>query len=126
MFEQLVSAEMRFEQMGARLSDGDLLKDPTAYASFMKEYKALEGIVEKYREYCRLVSAEAEALELMQSGDDEMKMLAKDELRLVKEQLPTVTNELQILLLPKAVMEAKKWSCIPLCGQNRWRRTRYS
>ena len=107
MFEQLASAEMRFEQMGARLSSGELMKDPTAYASFMKEYKALEEIVTVYRSYRQLTESENEALELMQSGDEELKLLAKEELRAIKEQLPLVTERLQILLLPKDPMDEK-------------------
>ncbi|MBE6673275.1 MAG: peptide chain release factor 1 [Ruminococcaceae bacterium] len=107
MFEQLASAEMRYEQMDARLSSPDLMKDPAAYASFMKEYRALGEIVSVYRNYRQLVDAEKEALELMQAGDDDLKVLAKEELRSVREQLPLVIEQLQILLLPKDPLDEK-------------------
>ena len=105
MFSELEMAELRFEQMGARMEQGAI--EPSEYAAFMKEYRALEVIIEKYREYKALQASEADALELLASGDEELKALAKEELREVKEKLPTVTEELQILLLPKDPLDEK-------------------
>ena len=107
MFENLSSAELRFEQMASRLSDPNVAKDPAAYTALMKEYRSLETIILKYREYKALVAGEAEALELIAVGDEELKALAKEELRSIKEQLPIVSRELQILLLPKDPLDEK-------------------
>ena len=107
MFEELASAELRFEQMASKLSDTDIAKDPSAYSALMKEYRSLEAIILKYREYKQLLTSEKEALELLAVGDDDLKMLAKEELRISKERLPIVTQELQVLLLPKDPLDEK-------------------
>ena len=107
MFEELASAELRYEQMGARLSEPDIAKDPSAYAALMKEYRSMETIILKYREYKQLLQEEQEALELLGMGDEELKELAKEQLREAKAKLPLVTQELQVLLLPKDPLDEK-------------------
>ena len=47
MFKELESAELRFEAMGAKLSDPSVTGDAKAYAALMKEYSALSQILEK-------------------------------------------------------------------------------
>ena len=107
MFKELESAELRFEAMGAKLSDPSVTGDAKAYAALMKEYSALSQIIEKYREYKSLQAAEREALELISAGDAELAELAKEELKNAKERLPAVIEELQILLLPKDPLDEK-------------------
>ena len=107
MFNELESAELRLEAMGAKLSDPSVTGDAKAYAALMKEYRSLSVIIEKYREYKALQSAEKEALELLASGDAELSELAKEELKNAKERLPVVIEELQLLLLPKDPLDDK-------------------
>ena len=107
MFEELASAELRYEQMASRLSEPDIAKDPAAYTALMKEYRSMEAIILKYREYKQLLQEEKEALELIGMGDEELKELAKEQLREAKTKLPVVSQELQVMLLPKDPLDEK-------------------
>ena len=49
MFEQLSSAEERYQAINEKLMDPNVVSDPKQYADLMKEYKNLTPIVEKYR-----------------------------------------------------------------------------
>lgn len=51
MFDKLKAVESRFEEINARLLEPDVVSDNAVYRSLMKEYRNLEPIVEKFREY---------------------------------------------------------------------------
>lgn len=103
MFEKLKATEDRFEEISSKLTDPDIICDNELYAKLMKEYKNLEPLVEKYREYCLYVKNQADALEIIdESGaDKEMKELARMELDEAREKLEVISEELKILLIPK-------------------------
>lgn len=71
------------------------------YTKLMKERKALLPIVEKYAEYEACLADMKDAEELILSGDPDLKKLGEDTLRECKEKLPTVEEQLKILLIPK-------------------------
>ena len=61
----------------------------------------MEPIVNKYKEYKKAKESVAEAKEMLESGDDELKELAKMELSELEDKIPEMEDELKILLLPK-------------------------
>jgi peptide chain release factor 1 len=68
----------------------------------MKEHSELSEIIEAYRAYKSAKSAVDEAKELLnESADEELRQLAKDELKEGQERLDSLADELKILLLPK-------------------------
>lgn len=101
MIDKLRDAEIRFAQIEASLSDADVVSDLAKYTALMKEHRALSPIVEKYREYRRVLSDVEGAKELLESGDAEMRDLAQEEFREGKERLAALEEELKVLLLPR-------------------------
>lgn len=103
MIEKLKAAEERYEEIGELLSDPEVIGDNKQYASLMKEYKNLTPIIDKYREYLRLVKTRDEARELMEEagGDKEMKELAKSEYNESSAAADECIEALKVLLLPK-------------------------
>ena len=69
----------------------------------MKEYRSLEPIVEKYREYAAAKKAMEEALEMLEEGglEPDFKEMVEEEFHANKNKLPDLEQELKILLLPK-------------------------
>ena len=65
----------------------------------IKEHASIEDVVMKFREYKKVKQAMADAEELMQ--DPDMKDLAEEEYYSSKEKLPTIEEELKVLLIPK-------------------------
>lgn len=68
----------------------------------MKEHSNLQPIVEKFREYKRILDTIKEAEELLDTDlDEDFEKLVKEELNRAKEQKEIVETQLKILLLPK-------------------------
>ncbi|MBQ8248554.1 MAG: peptide chain release factor 1 [Clostridia bacterium] len=101
MFEKLKITEENYEKMAEELSLPEVICDQERYTKLMREHKRLTPIVEKYREYVACESQLRETEEMLSEKlDPEMEELAREELNSLKEQLPVLEQELQILLLP--------------------------
>lgn len=103
MLEKLKLTEEKYNDIAEKLMDPNVINDTKAYASYMKEYKNLTPIVEKYREYCKILSDKTDAEELLadKSTDEEMRELAEAEIEEAKPKLEEIAEELKIMLLPK-------------------------
>lgn len=102
MFEKLEPVAAKYEDMEIRLSQPDVMADPTLYTALIKEYHALTPTIEAYRRYRGLEVARAEALELAETADDpDMRDMAAEEAVLLKDKLETAAAELQTLLIPR-------------------------
>lgn len=89
----------RFDQIEARLgaaSDGEEI------VRLSREHSELKEVTEKARELkaARAGLAEAEAI-IAEGGDKDMAELAQEERAEMKERIPQIERELQLLLLPK-------------------------
>ena len=102
MLEKLTAAEERFRAIEARLSSPDVYEDMASYTALLKEFKSLEPVMQKYREYQAVKKAMEEAENILaHTSDEDMLELANDELRSCKEKLPEVEKALTLMLLPK-------------------------
>ena len=103
MLEKLKLTEEKYNDIAEKLMDPNIINDTKAYASYMKEYKNLTPIVEKYREYCKIFSDKTDAEEILadKSTDEEMRELAEAEIEEAKPKLEEITEELKVMLLPK-------------------------
>ncbi len=101
MFEKLKITEENYEKMSEELSLPEVVCDNEKYTKLMREHKRLTPIVEKYREYISVTEQIADTEEMLSDKlDAEMEELCKAELAELKERLPKIEEELQILLLP--------------------------
>lgn len=91
----------RHEELEALLSESEIVSDQKRFQSFSKEYAQLEPIVTCYKRYKTVLHNLEEAKILAEDNDPSMRELAKLELDQAKEELATLENELQILVLPK-------------------------
>ena len=103
MLEKLKVMEEKYNDINEKLMDIEIINDTKQYASYMKEYKNLTPIVEKYREYVKYDTQLKDAEELLSdsSVDKEMKELAEMEYDEAKEKTAEIAEELKIMLLPK-------------------------
>lgn len=103
MFEKLAVMAEKYNEIGEKLSDPDIVTDNKLYAQLMKDYKNMTPIIEKYNEYQKAFSAFSDAKEMLDEGisDREMKELAQAELEESKADMERFTQELKILLLPQ-------------------------
>lgn len=101
MFQKLKEAEDKFNALESRMQHPDSFSDMEVYAELIKEYRALEPVILKYREYGQVKAQCNEALDILEtSRDAELRELAAEELKVSKIRLEELEEELKIMLLP--------------------------
>lgn len=101
MFSKLESVLKRYNELERLLSDPATASDRVKLVEYSKERAQMGSIVEKYLEYKKVAKEIEENSELLESADEELKEMAKEELTRLKEQRPKLEEELKILLIPK-------------------------
>lgn len=99
MFDKLESVEKRYEELNEKIADPEVIANQSEWQKLMKEHADIAEIVEKYREYKKVVSTIEELKELL--NDKEMHDLAQMELDEAREKLPKIEEALKLLLVPK-------------------------
>ena len=100
MFEKIEIFDKRYAELNRRLYEPSVAADPVEYQKVMKEVKSIEEIVLTYRDYKTALQTEQESLEILESGDAELRELAQLELDEAKEKIEELSEQLKILLLP--------------------------
>ncbi len=98
---KLSEVEKKFAELSEKLSDPELVTDREKYAQIAREHAELEKIVEAYREYKRVLKEISENKELLEDGDEEIRELAREELKRLQERAEALEKEIPLLLLPK-------------------------
>ena len=102
MLNKLAQIEIKFEKIQESLADPQTVMDQEKFKELMRENKRLLPIVEKYREYKKACTEEEDAEMLLEEADDaEMKKMIIDEIAIQREKKKALSEELQILLLPR-------------------------
>ena len=101
MFDKLDFIVEKYEELSMKVSDPDVIANQTVWQKHIKEMGEMEPIVKKYTEYKAAKTSMAEAKEMLDMGDEELRELAKMEISDLEDQIPVMEDELKILLLPK-------------------------
>jgi peptide chain release factor 1 len=97
----------RYEEVGALLSDGDIISDQNRFRALSKEYAELEPLVKTYGSYKDVVENIDEAKLLLKDSDTDMRDMAQEEMRSGEAQRQVLELEMQKLLLPKDPKDSK-------------------
>ncbi|MCK7558939.1 peptide chain release factor 1 [Chitinophaga sedimenti] len=101
MIDKLEAIRGRFEQVSLALTNPEVVSDNKQFSKFSKEYRQLEKIVKAYKAYTDLLDAIAFNKEVLESGDEEMRELAKAETESLSEQKEEAEATIRNLLIPK-------------------------
>lgn len=101
ILEKLQSISDRYEEVGALLSDPDVIGDQNNFRNLSKEYAEIEPVVKTYLSYSQVQNSITEASLLLKDTDAEMRAMAQEELSSAEANLAILELELQKLLLPK-------------------------
>lgn len=101
MFDKLDFILEKYEELAMKVSDPDVINNQPLWQKHIKEMGEMEPIVNKYKEYKTAKENLAAAKEMLESGDEELRELAKMEISDIEDKIPDMENELKILLLPK-------------------------
>lgn len=101
MFDKLDFILEKYDELSLKVSDPEVINNQPVWQKHIKEMGEMEPIVNKYREYRKAKGDIADAREMLDSGDEELKEMAKMEITELQEKLEQYENELKILLIPK-------------------------
>ena len=107
MFAKLENLERRFEDLERQLSSPDVLSDQERYVKMTRAHAELGQVVALFRRYKELHSQLEESRSMLNDPDPDMKAMAQEEIKTLEGELPTIEQELKILLLPKDPMDDK-------------------
>ncbi len=91
----------RYEELGALLSDSEVIADQDKFRSLSMEYAELEPIAQCYQRYQKSREELEEAELLADDSDPEMQAMAEEEIGELTAGIEALEAELQTLLLPR-------------------------
>jgi len=102
ILSRLEGVKVRFEEVGLLITDPSIIADMARYVRLNREYKQLEPVVEALNAYKNLLSNIEGAREMIaEEKDEELRVMAKEELDLYQQQLAPLEEDIKLLLLPK-------------------------
>ncbi|MFQ7474095.1 MAG: peptide chain release factor 1, partial [Anaerovoracaceae bacterium] len=101
MFDKLDFITEKYDELAQKVSDPEIINNQPVWQKHVKEMGEMEPIVNKYKEYRKAKTDLADAKEMLEDGDDEMRELAKMEISELEDTIEEQEAELKILLLPK-------------------------
>ncbi len=101
MFENLEAVEKKYLEIEKKLSEPELAKQQSEFRKLSQEHSGLQELVAEYRLYKKTLDEIHSNQELLQSADADIVPLAREELKSLDLELQSITQKLQILLLPK-------------------------
>ena len=103
MFDKLELLETKYAEITRLIIDPDVLADASKYQKHAKTHSDLTPIVEKFREYKQLKVeiGEAEQMLVDHASEEELRVLAQEELASLESKIGKVEEDLKLLLLPK-------------------------
>lgn len=107
MIDKLEAIKGRFEQVSLALTNPEVVSDNKKFGQLSKEYRQLEKIVKAYDAYRKLLDNIAFNKEVLDSGDEEMRELAKAETEELQEQKVVQEEAIRNLLIPKDPQDEK-------------------
>lgn len=102
MLDKLQFVENKYEELSIKISDPSVMANQTEWRKLCKEHSEIEIMVNKYREYKKILEdLEANKEMLWSESDREMKEMIQEEIRGLEESKENIEKELRILMLPK-------------------------
>ncbi len=108
LLTRLDGIEARFEEVSTLITDPAVIADMQRYVRLNKEYRELEKLTGATRRYRSLLDNITEARQILDSEtDDEMRLMARQQLDEATAELPSLEEVIKILLIPADPEDAK-------------------
>ncbi|MBQ2990677.1 MAG: peptide chain release factor 1 [Clostridia bacterium] len=99
MLQKLDWVRPRLEELGALLSDPQIVSDQEKWRALMKEHSRLEPLAAAVSRLEGMIGQRSEAKAMLLDAD--MAEMAKEELAQLEQEIPACEREIQLLLLPQ-------------------------
>lgn len=102
MLEKLQFIKNKYDELSMKISDPEVMKNQKEWQKLCKEHSELEVIVNKYKEYKKVLSTIDDDKEMLNSeNDSELKEMLQEEIKECQERSKKLEKELMLLLIPK-------------------------
>ncbi len=108
LLKKLEEKAVRYEEVNELVQDPDLIRDQKKYKDVMREHSHLTALMESYEEYKKVLQGiEDSKIIITEEDDQEMKEMAREELRELEEKKPQLEDKIKMLLIPTNPLEEK-------------------
>jgi peptide chain release factor 1 len=102
MLDKLAALEARYEELNRLMADPQVATNPDLLRQYGQESAELEELVQTYRRFQNVTDQLGDTRTMLDDGlDDEMLALVQDEIATLEQEEAALTDQLQLLLLPK-------------------------
>ena len=101
LLQKLESLSRRLAELETLLADSAVIKEQNKFREYAKEHAGIKSLVSSFENYQDNQKAIAVANEMLQDRDEDIRALAREELKLAEAKNEALENELRIRLLPK-------------------------
>jgi len=105
LLEKLKNTEKRYLELEKLLSSPEIIANRETFQSYSKELSELKYLVEKYREYKKIIQEVEDTQAILE--DEGMKEMAEVELDELESKKNSLEKEIKVLLLPKDPLDDK-------------------
>ncbi len=107
LMQKLASLAERYEELNTLMAQPEILDDLSLLQRYGREHAELEDVVHKYNELVNTDKQLAEAQEMYESDDPEMRDLAFEEIERLKNERERLLEAVNVALLPKDILDEK-------------------
>src|SRR5712692_886446 len=107
LMDKLASLAQRYEELNTLMAQPEILEDMSLLQRYGREHAELEEVVNKYHELVENDKQIAEAQEMYNGDEPEMRDLAYEEMERLKARKEQLLEEVKLSLLPKDIMDEK-------------------
>ena len=108
LLSRLEGIEARYAEVSTLITDPSVISDMKRFVRLTKEYKDLERLTATTRRYRNLLGNIDEARQLLDSENDpDMRAMAREQLDEATNAMPTIEEEIKLLLIPADPEDSK-------------------
>ena len=100
MIDKLQNIILHYEELEQQMIDPTLINNQNKYKEVTREHRRLAPVIEKAKNYISISKQIEEGESILKGNDEELKIIAKDEIDSFKNSIIKIEDELKILLLP--------------------------
>lgn len=101
LLDRLDGLDARYDEVSTLITDPEVIADRLRYARLTKEYSELEKILKATKSYRQALASISEGKEILASeSDEEIRLLAKEEIDAAEAMIPQLEEEIKLLLIP--------------------------
>jgi peptide chain release factor 1 len=108
MLDKLEAIKAKFDDLAIALTNPEIVQDNKRFTSLSKEYRKLEPIVDAYKQYKNCLDSIQFGKEILdQESDEDLRIMAKQDIEKAEEDKERLEQTIRQLLIPKDPQDEK-------------------